>query len=162
MIATLARKDGRDAVFDVPQQVLRARRRRRGDRSSGERPERGRARPRPRGGAAGGPGDAHLRGPSRIDRSPAGDVARSDRHRHGSRWRRRRSSTSRPRRSTRMDQPARGLDRRPRQHDGVSAQRRSAALRSGRSPSGGLTPAKSSSPPACRPCIRAKRFGCSG
>ena len=67
-------------------------------------------------------------------------------------------------RADRTQQSARGLDRRSVEADRVTAQHRAVALRPGygRGRRTASTPAISSSPPACRPCIRARRSACSG
>ena len=82
MIVKLARKDGRDAVFDVPAQLMRS------APSDPEitvsltrRPVRHCARARARGGAAGRSRDPDLRGQGRPDRPAGGDAARRDGHR---------------------------------------------------------------------------------
>ena len=99
MIVRLARKDGRDAVFDVPAQLLRSAP---SDPqitvSLTDDPAVTAQRARARGRAAGRPGDPHFRGQGRPDRSAGGDAARRDRHRaHGDRMPSR-SSRSRRRR----------------------------------------------------------------
>ena len=77
MIVRVARKDGRDAVFDVPAQVLRSAPsdpldHRQPDRRSHGDGDRARAGGRP----AGRPGDPDLRGQGRPDRSARGHAAR--------------------------------------------------------------------------------------
>src|SRR6185295_7019062 len=69
MIVRVARKDGRDAVFDVPAQVLR---------SAPSDPQITVNLTDDPTVTAGGPGDADLRGQGRSDRSPAGHAARLD------------------------------------------------------------------------------------
>ena len=101
MIVQVARQGGRDAVFDVPAQVIRVGAARPADqRVADRRPEREGDGPRARGRAAGRSGDPHLPGQGRPDRSAGGDAARL----HG-----RRAACSSTRRS--IDVPATALTR---------------------------------------------------
>ncbi len=82
MIVQVARQGGRDAVFDVPEQLIRT-----GPRDPAVEialtndPQREGDRPRARGCAAGGSRDANVPGQGRHHRSARGDAARLHRHR---------------------------------------------------------------------------------
>ena len=80
MIVRVARKDGRDAVFDAPAQLIRS-----APTNpqivglADRRPKSHGARPRADGGTAGRPRDPDVRGQSRPDRSPTRHAPRRDR-----------------------------------------------------------------------------------
>ena len=89
MIVRLAREDGRDAVFDVPAQVIRSAPADPRSRVPDRGPQHQGARSGARGGGAGRPGDADFPGQGRPRRAAARDAPGCHRHRpHGGRRRR--------------------------------------------------------------------------
>ena len=129
MIARVARKDGRDAVFDVPAQLIRAAP---SDPlitvSLSDDPKVVAQGPRARSRAAGQSGDAHLRGQGRPDQSAGGDAARRHRDRpHGIVGGV--GVRDSGQRADPLEPAALGLDRRSEEEHGLAAPCRCGALR---------------------------------